>query len=107
MKNKIKTYIKDKIKTFKKLNKKLEDKNKTIQEQADTINFLIQEMNTYKEKCVEVERELKEEKTKNKFLIKRENKLQEVEQLFNKKEVNLSKLSRIIKDTRSSKQNIG
>lgn len=101
MKNKIKTYIKDKIKTFKRLNKKIEDKNKIIQEQADTINFLIQEMNTYKEKCVEIERELKDEKSKNKFLIKRDNKLQEVEQLFNEKEVNLSKLSKIVKDTRS------
>lgn len=60
MKNKIINYIKSKKKEFKKLKKKLENKNITIQEQAESINFLIKEMNIYKEDCIKLQREVKE-----------------------------------------------
>lgn len=59
MKNIIK-YFKNKKKRIKRLKNKMENKNKILQDQADTINFLIKEMNDYKEKTIELSREKKE-----------------------------------------------
>lgn len=99
----IKISIKNKFKQFKKLKKKLENKDKTIQNQSEDIHFLIDEQNKYRNKCVELERKIKELKNQIKFLSERDNKLQEIEQIFLKEEVDLSKLSRIVDKTRKEK----
>lgn len=49
------------------------------------------------EEVKKLKRELELEKLKNDFLMKRENKLQMIEQYVNKKEVKLETLLRIIK----------
>lgn len=95
--NKIKKYIKERMKEWKKLKKKLENKNTTIQEQADTINFLIQEMNEYKNKCIDYERNKKDLKSQIKFLTERDNKLQQIEQMYESKEIDLKKLDKIVR----------
>lgn len=73
MKNKIVEYLKNRKKELKKLKKKLINKDRIIQDQAETINYLIEQQQQYKEKTIELERKLKEEKSKIKLLEKQKN----------------------------------
>lgn len=106
MLDKLKKYIKNQKKQFKKLKKRIENKDKIIQEQAEDIHYLILEQDKYKNKCIEFERKNNELKNKINFLAKRDSKLQEIEQLFLEEEINLSKLSRIVIKTRVKKCNV-
>lgn len=70
MKEKLIKYFKDKKKEFKKLKKKIANKDKLIIEQAETINYLIQEQQRYKEKVITQQREIQNLKKEIKELKK-------------------------------------
>lgn len=93
---KIKEKIEDHFATIKILKSQINKKNQTIQEQADTINGLIKELNEYKEKNITLKREERETKQQLRFLTKRDNKLQAIEQLFEGKGVKLRDITKIL-----------
>ena len=94
--NKIKEKIQDYIKTNRALKRKLEKKNETIDIQAKDIDFLIGEKNEYRDKASKLEKERAEMKQQLRFLTKRENKLQQIEQLFEGKNVKLRDITKIL-----------
>lgn len=94
--NKIKEKIQDYLKTNRALKRKLEKKNETIDIQVRNIDVLIIEKNEYKDKSLKLEKERAEMKQQLKFLTKRENKLQQIEQLFEGKEVTIKDISKIL-----------
>ena len=92
IKNKIDTYIQ----TNRILKNQIKDKNDTIQKQANNIDDLLNEKNEYREKCLNYKREEKEIKQQLRFLTKRDNKLQAIEQLFEGKGVKLRDITKIL-----------
>ena len=96
--NKIKEKIQDYLKTNRALKRKIEKKNETIDIQARNIDVLIIEKNEYKDKSLKLEKEKTEMKQQLKFLTKRENKLQQIEQLFEGKKVNIREIGKVLDD---------
>ena len=94
--NKIKEKIQNYIKTNGALKRKIEKKNETIDIQVRNIDILIIEKNGYKDKSLKLEKEKAEMKQQLKFLTKRENKLQQIEQLFEGKDVKLRDITKIL-----------
>ena len=94
--DKIKKRIDKKIKQYKTRKSKIERLEKLIEDNANTINFLIEEKNDYKKKCIALEKEKAETKQQLRFLTKRENKLQQIEQLFEGKNVKLRDITKIL-----------
>ena len=76
--------------------KALERLEKLIEDNANTINFLIEEKNDYKKKCIALEKERQDTKQQLRFLTKRDNKLQEIEQLFEKKSLKIRDISKVL-----------
>lgn len=95
---KIKIKIQDYIKTNRALKRKLEKKNETIDIQARNIDALIEEKNEYRAKTLKIEKEKQEMKQQLRFLTKRENKLQQIEQLFEGKSVKLRDISKVLEN---------
>ena len=96
--NKIKTKIQDYLKTNRALKRKIEKKNETIEKQANNIDDLLNEKNEYRDKVLAYKREEKEIKQQLRFLTKRENKLQQIEQLFESKKVNIREIGKVLDD---------
>lgn len=92
--------IKDKIDTYIQTNRilknQIEKKNETIDIQARNIDVLIIEKNEYRDKSLKLEKEKAETKQQLRFLTKRENKLQQIEQLFEGKNVKLRDITKIL-----------
>lgn len=94
--NKIKEKISDYIKTNRALKRKIEKKNEIIDMQEKDIHNLINEKNEYRDKSLKLEKEKQEIKQQLRFLTKRENKLQAIEQLFEGKKVNIRDITKIL-----------
>ena len=96
----IKKLFEEKMQSKKKISEnyqnKIIEKNKLIQEQADAMDFLVGELANSKVKAVEQAREIKELKAKNKFLMARENKLQELELMVANEKPTLAQLKKAI-----------
>jgi len=92
--------IKDKIDTYIQTNRILKNqiktKNETIDIQARDIDVLIIEKNEYRDKSLKLEKEKTETKQQLRFLTKRDNKLQAIEQLFEGKGVKLRDITKIL-----------
>lgn len=94
--DKIKKHIDKKMKQYKTRKSKIERLEKLIEDNANTINFLIEEKNDYKKKCIALEKEKQDTKQQLRFLTKRDNKLQEIEQLFEKKSLKIRDISKVL-----------
>lgn len=92
--------IKDKIDTYIQTNRILKNqiktKNETIDIQARDIDVLIIEKNKYRDKSLKLEKEKTEMKQQLRFLTKRDNELQAIEQLFEGKGVKLRDITKIL-----------
>ena len=96
----IKKFFKVRIQTKATISKyyqeKIISKNKLIQEQAESMDFLVGELANSKAKAVDLAREIKELKAKNKFLMARDNKLQELETIVANEKPTLAQLKKLI-----------
>lgn len=96
----IKKFFEEKIQTKKKMQQNYQNriisKNKLIQEQAEAMDFLVNEIAERKAKAIDLAREIKELKAKNKFLIARDNKLQELELMVANEKPTLAQLKKAI-----------
>ena len=96
----IKNFLKERIQTkgsmAKYYQEKIISKNQIIQEQAEAMDFLVGEFANSKAKAVDLAREIKELKARNKFLMARDNKLQELEMLVANEKPTLAQLKKLI-----------
>ena len=93
---KIKEYFNHKRIEFKRLKKKIENKNTTIQNQAEDIHNLLDELNTYRSKTVELKRTERDLKQQIKELTRSDKKLKEIETLFEGKSVKIRDITKIL-----------
>lgn len=96
--DKIKKHIDRKIKQYKTRKSKIERLEKLIEDNANTINYLMEEKNEYRAKTLKIEKEKQEMKQQLRFLTKRENKLQQIEQLFEGKNVKIRDISKVLEN---------
>lgn len=94
--NKIKEKIQDYIKTNRALKRKLEKKNEVIDGQAKDIHNLIDEKNEYRNQCLALEKFKTETKQQLRDLTKRDKKLQQIEQLFEGKNVKMKDIIKVL-----------
>lgn len=83
--------MKENIKKNKKTEKEIIDLN-------ETIDFLIKENHKFRQLYNNARNEINNFKDYKRKLLKKEIKLKKIEQIFKKKQVDLSKLSKIIKE---------
>lgn len=76
--------------------RKIESLQDTIQEQAESINFLIQQIDMHKERAIEHTRRLRELKKENEYLMKRDNILQNIEMIFDNGKPTIAQIRKII-----------
>lgn len=81
---------------MKKTEKKLNYLYDTLQEQAESINFILQQLEIKKETTTRQERKIRELKKENEYLMKRDNILQNVEMLFDNDKPTIAKIRKII-----------
>ena len=80
----------------KKSTRKIASLQDTIQEQAESINFLIQQLDMKKETTIRQERKIKELKKEMDYFIKRDNILQNVEMIFDNGKPTIAQIRKII-----------
>ena len=85
-----------KRKKAKKTARKINNLNEVLLEQADSINFLIQQLDMKKETTVRQERKIRDLKKDVDFLTKRHETLQEIEQLFVNGKPTIAQIRKII-----------
>ena len=68
----------------------------TIQEQAESINFLIQQLDMKKETTIRQERKIKELKKEMEYFMKRDNILQNIEMIFDNGKPTIAQIRKII-----------
>ena len=80
----------------KKPTRKIASLQDTIQEQAESINFLIQQLDMHKERAIEHTRRIRELKKEMEYFIKRDNILQNIEMIFDNGKPTIAQIRKII-----------